>query len=99
MHNFRFQPVAPIPPILITPDILGIAITVCDAEQTHFIPLGYSLFLDGPFTLRRKRAERASRVLIKVARNLALTRPVYARDLLIFAATLLDSKGGVFQAV
>jgi hypothetical protein len=99
MPTFRFTPRAAILPIEIKPDILGIAITACDAKGVKFVPLGYSLAIDGPLKLRRKPAERAARVLIRVARNLALTRPDYARDLLQFAATLLDSKGGLFQAV
>ena len=100
MSTFRFVPrVANVRPIEIKPDILVIAITACDAKSTRFIPLGYSLVVDGPFTLRRKRSERAALILIGVTRNLALTRPDYARDLLTFAATLLDSKGGTFQAV
>ncbi len=99
MSTFRFIPKAGIPPIEIKPDILGIAISACDAKATSFIPVGYSLTVDGPFRLRRKPAHRAARVLIKVARNLALTRPDYARDLLQFAATLLDSEGGSFHAV
>ena len=99
MSTFRFIPKAEIPPIEIKPDILGIAITACDAKLTKFIPIGYSLAIDGPFTIRRKNSQRAARVLIRVSRNLALTQPGYARDLLGFAATLLDSKGGTFQAV
>jgi len=99
MSTFRFTPRAAIPPIEVKPDILGIAITACDAKRVKFIPVGYSLPIDGPFKLRRKPAQRAARVLIRVARNLALTRPDYARDLLQFASTLLDSSGGVFHAV
>jgi hypothetical protein len=99
MSTFRFTPRAAIPPLEIKPDTLGIAITACDAKGVRFIPVGYSLAIDGPFKLRRKTAHRAARVLIRVARNLALTRPDYARDLLQFAATLLDSEGGFFQAV
>lgn len=96
---FRFIPKASILPIEIKPDILGIAITACDAKSTRFIPLGYSLVIDGPYKIRRQPAHRAARVLIRVARNLALNQPDYARDLLTFAATLLDSRGGTFQAV
>jgi hypothetical protein len=99
MSTFRFTPRAAIPPIEVKPDVLGIAITACDAKGVKFVPVGYSLAIDGPFKLRRKAAQRAARVLIRVARNLALTRPDYARDLLQFAATLLDSEGGFFQAV
>ncbi len=99
MSTFRFTPRAAIPPLEIKPDTLGIAITACDAKGVRFIPVGYSLAVDGPFKLRHKPAQRAARVLIRVARNLALTRPDYARDLLQFAATLLDSEGGFFQAV
>jgi hypothetical protein len=99
MSTFRFTPRAAIPPIEVKPDILGIAITACDAKRVKFIPVGYSLAVDGPYRLRRKPAQRAARVLIRVARNLALTRPDYARGLLQFAATLLDAKGGLFQAV
>jgi hypothetical protein len=99
MFRFRFTPLAAIPPIEVKPDILGIAITACDAKRIKFIPAGYSLAIDGPYRLRRKPAQRAARVLIRVARNLALTRPEYARDLLQFAATLLDSRGGTFEAV
>jgi len=99
MSTFRFIPRAAIPPIEIKPDILGIAITACDAKRVKFIPVGYSLAIDGPFKVRRKTAHRAARVLIRVARNLTLTRSDYARDLLQFAATLLDSKGGFFQAM
>ena len=99
MSTFRFIPNAEIPPIEIKPDILGIAITACDAKSTRFIPIGYSLAVDGPFKLKRRRCDRSARVLIRVARNLALTRPDYARDLLTFAATLLDSRGGTFKAV
>jgi hypothetical protein len=99
MSTFRFTPRAAVPPLEIKPDTLGIAITACDAKGVRFIPVGYSLAIDGPFKLRRKAADRAARVLIRVARNLALTRPDYARDLLQFAATLLDSEGGFFQAV
>ena len=43
MSTFRFIPKADIPPIEIKPDILGIAITACDAKSTRFIPIGYSL--------------------------------------------------------
>ena len=99
MSTFRFTPRAAIPPIEVKPDILGIAITACDAKGVRFIPVGYSLAIDGPFKLRRKAAHRAARVLIRVARNLALTRPDYAQPLLALAATLLDSEGGFFQAV
>ena len=99
MSTFRFTPRAAIPPIEVKPDILGIAITACDAKRVKFIPVGFSLAVDGPYRLRRKPAQRAARVLIRVARNLALTRPDYARDLLQFAAILLDSQGGFFQAV
>ena len=99
MSTFRFIPKAHLPPIEIKPDILGIAITACDAKSTRFIPIGYSLAVDGPFKLKRRRCDRSARVLIRVARNLALTRPDYARDLLTFAATLLDSRGGTFEAV
>jgi len=87
------------PPIEVKPDTLGIAIVACDAKRVKFIPVGYSLAVDGRFRLRRKPAQRAARVLIRVARNLALTRPDYARDLLQFAATLLDSKGGLLRRV
>jgi hypothetical protein len=99
MPTFRFTPRAEIPPIEVRPDILGIAITACDAKHTRFIPVGYSLAIDGPLTLKRRRSEQAARVLIRVARNLTLTRPDYARDLLTFAATLLDSRGGTFEAM
>ncbi|MDA2989273.1 MAG: hypothetical protein O2815_09370 [Actinomycetota bacterium] len=99
MSTFRFIPKAEIPPIEIKPDILGIAITACDAKSARFIPIGYSLAVDGPFQLKGRHTNHAARVLISVARNLALNRPDYARDLLTFAATLLDSRGGTFEAV
>ncbi len=99
MFTFRFVPKAGIPPIEIKPDILGIAITACDLKATRFIPIGYSLAVEGPLQLKRRHANHAARVLIRVARNLALSQPEYARDLLIFAATLLDSRGGNFEAV
>ena len=99
MSTFRFIPNAEIPPIAINPDILGIAITMCDAKSTKFIPIGYSLAVDGPLKLKRRRCDRSARVLIRVARNLALTRPDYARDLQTLAATLLISRGGTFKAV
>ena len=99
MSTFRFIPKAEIQPIEIKPDILGIAITACDIKSARFIPIGYSLAVDGPFQLKRRRCDRSARVLIRVARNLALTLPDYARDLLTFVATLLDSRGGTFEAV
>ena len=99
MSTFRFIPKAEIPPIEIKPDILGIAITACDVKSARFIPIGYSLAVDGPFQLKGRHANHAARVLIRIARNLALTQPDYARDLLTFTATLLDSKGGTFEAV
>jgi hypothetical protein len=100
MSTFRFTPRAAIPPLEIKPDTLGIAITACDAKGVRFIPVGYSLAIDGPFKIRRKAAHRAARVLIRVARNLSLAdRPEYARELLTFAATLIDSEGGFFRAV
>ena len=99
MSTFRFTPRAAIPPIEVTPDTLGIAITACDAKGVQFVPVGYSLDIDGPFKLRRKAAHRAARVLIRVARNLALTQPNYAIQLLLLAVALLDSEGGSFQAV
>jgi len=99
MSTFRFTPRAAIPPIEVKPDILGIAITACDAKRVKFIPVGYSLAVDGPYRLRRKAANRAARVLIRVARNLALTQPNYAIELLLLAVALLDSEGGLFQAV
>ena len=57
MSTFRFIPNAEIPPIAINPDILGIAITACDAKSTRFIPIGYSLAVDGPFKLKRRRCK------------------------------------------
>jgi hypothetical protein len=99
MFRFRFTPLAAIPPIDVKPDILGIAITACDAKRVKFIPAGYSLAIDGPYRLRKNAAHRAARVLIQVARNLALNKPDFSRDLLQFAATLLDSRGGTFEAV
>ena len=98
MFTFQFIPNDAIPPITINPDVLGIAITACAAKSTRFIPIGYSLAVDGPFKLKRRHASRAARVLIRVARNLALTRPDYTRDLLSMAAILLVS-GGIFTAV
>jgi hypothetical protein len=99
MSTFRFISKAEIPPIEIKPDILGIAITACDIKSARFIPIGYSLAVDGPFQLKRRHANHAARVLIRVARNLALNRPDYARELLILVASLIDSKGGTFEAV
>lgn len=99
MSIIRFTPNTEILPVVLKPDILGIAIVACDAKSSPFIPMGYSLDLDGPFTLKRRSCNRSARVLIRVSRNLALTRPDYAIDLLSFAATLLDSKGGIFEAV
>jgi hypothetical protein len=99
MSTFRFIPKAGIPPVEIKPDVLGIAITACNAKSAQFIPVGYSLAIDGPFKLNCRRCGQAARILIRVARTLSLTRPDYARDLLTFAATLLDSRGGTFEAV
>jgi hypothetical protein len=84
-----------LPPISLEGDVLGIAMTAADHRDVKFVPIGYSIAEDGPITVSGRNAKKVSRILIRVARNLSvMQRPDYVESLLLFAATLLDSRGG-----
>ena len=84
-----------LPPITLDGNVLGIAMTAADHRNVKFVPIGYSIAEDGPITVSRRNAEKLSRILIRIARNLSvMQRPEYTESLLLFAATLLDSRGG-----
>jgi len=84
-----------LPPITLDGDVLGIAMTAADHRNIKFVPIGYSIAEDGPITVSRRNTKKVSRILIRIARNLSvMQRPEYVESLLLFAASLLDSRGG-----
>jgi len=84
-----------LPPITLDGDVLGIAMTAADHRKVKFVPIGYSIAEDGPITVSRRNAKKVSRILIRIARNLSMMqRSEYVESLLLFAASLLDSRGG-----
>jgi len=69
--------------------------TAADHHNVKFVPIGYSIAEDGPITVSRRNTKKVSRILIRIARNLSvMQRPEYVEALLLFAASLLDSRGG-----
>lgn len=84
-----------LPPITLEGNVLGIAMTAADHRNVTFVPIGYSIAEDGPIKVSRRNAKKVSRILIRTARNLSvMQRPEYVESLLLFAACLLDSRGG-----
>lgn len=84
-----------LPPITLDGDVLGIAMTAADHRNVKFVPIGYSIAEDGPINVSRRNTKKVSRILIRIARNLSMMqRPEYVESLLLFAASLLDSRGG-----
>lgn len=84
-----------LPPITLDGDVLGIAMTAADHRNVKFVPIGYSIAEDGPITVSRRNTKKVSRILIRIARNLSvMQRHEYVESLLLFAASLLDSRGG-----
>jgi hypothetical protein len=84
-----------LPPITLDGDVLGIAMTAADHRNVKFVPIGYSIAEDGPITVSRRNTKKVSRILMRISRNLSMMqRPEYVESLLLFAASLLDSRGG-----
>ena len=84
-----------LPPITLDGDVLGIAMTAADHRNVKFVPIGYSIAEDGPITVSRRNSKKVSRILVRIARNLSvMQRHEYVESLLLFAASLLDSRGG-----
>jgi len=84
-----------LPPITLDGDVLGIAMTAADHRNVKFVPIGYSIAEDGPITVSRRNTKKVSRILIRISRNLSMMqRPEYVESLLLFAASLLESRGG-----
>lgn len=84
-----------LPPITIEGNVLGIAMTAADHRKIKFVPIGYSIAEDGPVTLSKRNSRKMARTLLRVARNLSLMqRHNHVAHLLLFAAHLLDSRGG-----
>ena len=84
-----------LPPITLNGDVLGIVMTAADHRNVKFVPIGYSIAEDGPITVSRRNSKKVSRILVRIARNLSvMQRHEYVESLLLFAASLLDSRGG-----